>query len=283
MENKSKNLIHFGILLSGILSILVPFMTDSTYAVNFDSFYSQINEKHQKSLWKLGESLNEGDSFTYRICDGTVPETFISSHCYTIDLTFVSLLESWNGSSWIVQGILNTDTEERFLILQIDPVTFKVTTDKLNIDLANSLEKTIFSLSEHEKKSLKVGTVWDSLDSYFTNYTSLEIKKNESTRLSFGVVEISVLGYDVIKESHYFINDEFPFPVFAMLYSPNIIFPEPLELYNYELMQYSFFDVETRQIIHSVCLESLKINTDENFDDFFAGSTNSSNNFEVIP
>ena len=80
-----------------------------------------------------------------------IPETFISSHCYTIHLTFVSLLESHNGSVWIVQGVLTTDGEERSLILQIDPVTFKVTTDKLNIDLANSLEKTIFSSSEYEK------------------------------------------------------------------------------------------------------------------------------------
>jgi hypothetical protein len=49
-------------------------------------------------------------------------------------------------------GVLTTDGEERSLILQIDPVTFKVTIDKLNIDLANSLEKTIFSSSEYEKK-----------------------------------------------------------------------------------------------------------------------------------
>ena len=81
-----------------------------------------------------------------------IPETFIPSHCYTIHLTFVSLLESHNGSVWIVQWVLTTDSEKRSLILQIDPVTFKVTIDKLNIDLANSLEKTIFSSSEYEKK-----------------------------------------------------------------------------------------------------------------------------------
>ena len=224
VDIRLKTLLYSGILLTGILSILIPFMADSSEAMSFDSYQSQISENYQKSLWNLGENIHEGDYFSYRICDGAIPETFISSHCYNIDLTFVSLLESSYGSVWIVQGVLTTAIEERFLILHIDPDTFEVNTDKSNIDLADSLERTIFSLSHYKNKSLKIGNVWDSIDSYFTNDVLFEIKRNESIQLSFGVVDASVLGYDVVTTSNYFISKDFAFPLLATVYSPNIIF-----------------------------------------------------------
>ena len=132
------------------------------------------------------------------------------------------------------------------------------------------------------KKIPKCWYCLDSLDSYFTNDASLEIKKNETVQLSFGIIEPSVLGYDVIVPSNHFINDKFSFPLLATLYSPNIIFPEPLELYNFELLEYSSFDIETSQMIHSVCLEP-EIDTDYSFDGFFINSKNSLNDLEVIP
>mgnify|MGYP006417443289 CR=1 FL=1 len=283
VELKPKKLIYCTILLTGILSLTVPMVVNSSEAMSFDSYYSQISEKHQKSLWDVGDNLDEGDYFSYRICDGTIPETFISSHCYNIQLTFVSLLESSNGSVWIVQGILTTSTEERFLILHIDPDTFEVDSDVMNLDLAESLEKTIFSLASYKNKSLKIGNVWDSIDSYFTNDVSLEIKKSESVQFSFGVVETFVLGYDVVTSSSHFINSDFPFPLLATIYSPNIIFPEPLELYSYEILEYGMIDADTNQLISSTCLNEFEIESNENFNNFFLNSKNSSNATEVFP
>ena len=79
VELKPKKLIYCIILLTGILSLTVPMMVDSSEAMSFDSYYSQIYEKHQKSSWNVGDNLSEGDNFSYRICDGSIPETFISS------------------------------------------------------------------------------------------------------------------------------------------------------------------------------------------------------------
>ena len=68
MKNRFKNLLYSTILLSGILSLTIHLMVNSTDAMSFDSFYSQVNENHQKLLWKLGDNLNKSDYFSYRIC-----------------------------------------------------------------------------------------------------------------------------------------------------------------------------------------------------------------------
>ena len=72
MKNRFKNLLYSTILLSGILSLTIHLMVNSTDAMSFDSFYSQVNENHQKLLWKFGDNLNEGDYFSYRICNSAI-------------------------------------------------------------------------------------------------------------------------------------------------------------------------------------------------------------------
>ena len=225
----------FSILL--ILSIgLIPVGLSET-------FEEQVSSNYSSTLWGIGNTLKEGDSYIYKICDNSIPRTVIDSHCYTMELYFVQILESWRGPVWIVQGVLNYDDADnhpitKYMIFQINPQTFEVYSDRLNFDLANSLENTVFSLSSHQNKSLIVGTLWDEIDSYFTNSVPLEIKRQQSIITPFGDVEIFVLGYDIIEESNFFIDDSLAFPIRGDIYSPHLIFPEPKQLFYYELISY---------------------------------------------
>ncbi len=112
-------------------------------------------------------------------------------------------------------------------------------TDRLNVDLGESLENTIFSLSQYGKSSLSTGTVWGIIPSYFTNDVPLEVKRQEPIDTPIGFIDTFVLGYDVIVQSNYYISDEYSFPVRALILSPQIIFPEPIELFYYELVSFS--------------------------------------------
>ena len=227
-----------GFLILPILLIgLIPIALSET-------FEEQVNSNYQSTLWGVGANLKDGDSYTYKICDNSLPRTVIDSHCYEIELYFSEILQSWRGPVWIVQGILNYEdtnnhTITKYMIFQINPEIFEVYPDRLNFELANSLEKTIFSLSKYSNKSLTVGTLWDDIDSYFTNSVPLEIKRQQNTITPFGDVETFVLGYNVVEESNYMIDDSLAFPIKGDVYSPHLIFPEPQQLFYYDLISYS--------------------------------------------
>jgi hypothetical protein len=208
-----------------------------------ETFEDKVNSKYNQTLWGIGANLKEGDSYVYKICDNSLPRTVIDSHCYYVELYFIQILESWSGPVWIVQGVLNYDDANnhsitKYMIFQINPETFEVYSDRLNFELANSLENTIFSLSSYQNKSLIVGTLWDKIDSYFTNSVPLEIKRQQSIITPFGDVTTFVLGYDVIEESSFFIDDSLAFPIRGDIYSPHLIFPEPRQLFYYELISF---------------------------------------------
>jgi len=229
---------------------LALFFTISIFSAYGDtnlSYLDQVNQhydNYNNSLWSLGENIQEGDYYSYKICnDDYIAQKIYPYHCYNIELEFVTILESYKGKVWIVQGNFTTLEINRSMIFLIDPDTFEVDTDLLNVDLGNSLENTIFLLSIYGEKSLSIGTVWDHIDSYFTNKIPLEIKNKQTIQIPNGVVdtsiETSVLSYDIIIPSNIYLHNDFPFPLKAKLYSPNIIYPEPQELYYFELLEYS--------------------------------------------
>jgi len=212
-------------------------MISSTVSV-YGDYFDKVNQKYESSLWKLGENIQEGDTYEYKICSDSNYDRIISqiihpNHCYTISLEFVTILESYKGMVWVVQGnftipstILGTTPEiSNQMILLINPDTFQVSTDKLNVNLGSSLENTIFSLSIHGKKSLSTGTIWGMIPSYFTNDIPLEIKRHQIIDTPIGEIDSIVLGYDIIEESNYYISKNIPFPVRAEILSPHIIFP----------------------------------------------------------
>ncbi len=286
------------VILFGLISVLgvitivntIPsvsaLLTTSSYLeqvqANYDSNYNQRN------LWSLGNNIQEGDYYSYKICnDDYITQIIYPYHCYQINLEFVKILTSYKGKVWVVQGnftildttlgttldtiLDNTPNTSQPMIFLIDSTTFDVTTDPFNVDLGNSIQNTLFSLSTHGVQSLSIGTIWGEIDSYFTNTIPFEIKNKQTIPVSHTSVvtnvvtsvngtvdtsivnsivtevvtsivtnlETSVLSYDIIIPSNIYLHESFPFPLKAVMYSPHIIYPHPKELYYFELLDYS--------------------------------------------
>ena len=234
------------ILLAVILlsvTVLSVTSTPSAYGhftpLDSDHIIQHHNELNDELMWKLGDNIQKGDVYEYKICsDRIIFQVIYPYHCYNMELEFVTILESYKGKVWVVQGNFTTPDISNQMILLINPDTFQVDTDLLNVDLGNSLENTIFSLSVYGDKSVSIGKQWDTIPSYFTNDVPLEIKRHELIDTKIGIIDTMVLGYDVIQQFNYYISD-LSFPVKASIFSPNIIFPHPIEEYWYELEYYS--------------------------------------------
>jgi len=256
----SKKSIILLFIVSGIIFFNSPAYGDLSYLEQVYENYSLEKSSH----WKLGDNITEGDYYKYKICnDSTILQIIYPYHCYVINLEFITILESYTGKVWVVQGnftigdtidntiLYNTlgtidDTSESMIFL-IDVNTFKVYSDTIHKELGASIQNTIFSLSQYGVQSLSIGTIWDKIDSYFTNKIPLEIKNKQSILVPVNSLngtlvtnlETSVLSYDIIVQSNIYLHKSFPFPLKAVLYSPNIIYPHPKELYYFELLDYS--------------------------------------------
>jgi len=228
-------LLSFFVIVTSASSLFVYGSVTIPYLEQVQANYDNYNN----SLWSLGNGIAEGDYFQYKICnDDTIQQRIYPYHCYEINLEFVTILTSYNGDVWVVQGNLITPDISQQMIFLINPDTFQVSTDKLNVDLGNSISDTIFSLSSYGVQSLSIGTVWDEIDSYFTNKIPLEIKNKQSIQIFNGTIETSVLSYDIVIPSNIYLHNDFPFPLKAVTYSPNIIYPEPQEEYYFELLEF---------------------------------------------
>ncbi len=229
------------LILSLVLFSTIPvygFTNDSTNDSTND-YLDQVRKNYEKSQWGLGENLQEGDFYHYRICDDRfVPFEIIGHRCYDLELTFGTILQSWDGPVWIVQGNVTSSQKSQYMIFHVNPETFEINTNNYNSEWANSISETIFSLSQYGENQLKIGSVWGEIESYFTNDTPIKIQRESNIDLDNGKIETFVLGYDVIEESQIFINSQYPFPVKAIVYDPHQIFPKVKELYYFELIEH---------------------------------------------
>lgn len=238
-----KSVFVFSFLSSLVLLSMIVLIVIDPQEVNgiffYGNHYDYVMSHENTEFWSIGNNLNDGDFYHYEICnDDSMSQKIYPYHCYEITLEFIKVLQSFKGYSWIVQGHITFGNNTNSMILLVDPYTFEVTTDPLNVDVGNSLEKTIFSLSKYGKKSLSIGSVWDNIDSYFTNKIPIEIKSDSLYHVSNMTVTTQVLSYDVIVPSETLINFNFPFPLYSDNYSPHIIFPEPKQEYYYELLDF---------------------------------------------
>lgn len=230
------------LVLFFVLSGVLVFSISTVYGL---SFTEQAKLYHDNSSWELGEKLKEGDFFHYRICDSMVsPGVEIGFFCYDLELEFIQILESWKGPTWIVQGNVTTGDDShynsKYMILYIDPETFEVNSNPLYYHTSDSIQNTIFYTSQYGKNQLSVGEVWGMIPSYFTNDSPVEITRVSNVKVEYSdsKVDTFVLGYNVIEESQIFINPDLPFPVKALVYDPNLIFPKVREMYYFELVEY---------------------------------------------
>lgn len=244
----------------------IPNYYPNYYPSYYPSYYDDVINNQKITNWSVGDNIQEGDYFVYKICnEDTIHQIIYPYHCYEISLEFVKLLESHTGDTWVVQSyftvgntidytiggtigdtIVNSNSTSP-LILLIDPYTFHITTDPFNKKIGESIQNTIFSLSQYKEKSLSIGTVWDEIDSYYTNKIPLEIKNKQTIQIpnsnypsnypsNYNTLEVSVLSYDIVIPSNTYLHNDFPFPLKSKMYSPNVIYPEPQELYYFELL-----------------------------------------------
>jgi len=168
-----------------------------TYDVIIPNVYSlDYNEQvsdQKNNLWQLGKSLEIGDSYTYKICDPDVIQSYSaesyhyftknlehnSSLCYTANLNFVNLISSDENNIisdiWIVQAtIIDYFTGEiRNSIFHIDADSWNVrSADTIHPDTiryAKSIQNTLFSIQKYtaqEPKLLQEGIKWGEVTEY---------------------------------------------------------------------------------------------------------------------
>lgn len=112
-----KYLLLFPIVVSIILSILVMSSPDpnsslfaygeSYYQLSYLEQVKQNYDNYNNSLWSLGNNIQEGDYYSYKICNDsnyndTMYQVIYPYHCYIINLEFVTILTSYTGDVWVV-------------------------------------------------------------------------------------------------------------------------------------------------------------------------------------
>lgn len=200
-----------------------------------------LDRKGKPATWHLGKGLVPGDLFTYKICDMIliIPES--PDHCYQISLEFIDILKGPHGDVWVIQAVMDHQDKKTYSIFQISATTFDITTDGTSIPYADSVARTIFWIgkfaNELDQKPLAVGKSWGKIATYTAPATELvvrniEVINNEEPFHTFA------LGYNLIEQSTVNINEDFPFPIKAVIYKPTISHQNiPLQ-FTIELVEY---------------------------------------------
>lgn len=250
----------FGIIFSVLLFSSIP----NSFANSIDD----IIEKQKQKQWTVGNNLNSGDSFTYRICDDkTFTKSYFAEKCYTLKLDFYGLFDVPNGKTWVVQSLISTDEITKPGIFQIDPDTFEITTDNSNLEFSKSIQNTLFSLREFANtnfpKMLQVGESWGTVPSYLTIDADMLVLNEDVVKIGPEIFDVFTIGYNVKEQSTYSISKQFPFPLRGKVYSPTVIYPEPDFLFSFELIRYSLADSANAEL----SIDSSESNLDS-IDDF---------------
>ena len=236
MEYK-KNAFRVGTILLVLFGMTTSFIEFQTASSQLDQFgdtkqsdiqlIDLLDRKGKPATWHLGKGLTPGDQFTYKICDMIliIPES--PDHCYQISLEFVDILKSPHGDVWIIQAVMDHQDKKTYSIFQISATTWDITTDGTSIPYADSVARTIFWIgkfaNELDQKPLAVGKSWGKVATYTAPATELVVRNTQ-------VIEFNneepfhtfALGYNLIEQSTININEDFPFPIKAVIYKPTI-------------------------------------------------------------
>ena len=187
-----------------------------------------LDRKGKPATWHLGKELVPGDHFTYKVCDMIliIPES--PDHCYQISLEFVDILKSPHGDVWVVQATMDHQDKKTYSIFQISATTFDITTDGTSISYANSVSRTIFWIgkfaNELDQRPLAVGKSWGKVATYTAPATELVVRDTQVIDFDNNEQQFHtfVIGYNLIEQSTVNINEDFAFPIKAVIYKPTI-------------------------------------------------------------
>ncbi|MEW6044230.1 MAG: hypothetical protein AB1608_08195 [Thermoproteota archaeon] len=238
-----------------------------------------IIRKEKPATWYLGKGLGPGEVFTYKVCDMIliVPES--PDHCYQIRLEFIDILKGPHGDMWIVQAVMDHQDKKTYAIFQISATTFDITTDGTSIPYADSVSRTIFWIgkfaNEFDQKSLTIGKSWGKIATYTAPETELIIRNNEVVVLGSNERQLHtlILGYNLIEQSTLNINDDFPFPIKAVIYKPTTSHQNiPLQ-FTIELVDYNRNDFLYDSSLQTIPNENEFSESLNDFDDVLLNET----------
>lgn len=214
----------------GILALyLIPFLLCcSVLAGIFDypatSAQSDPLQRTDPPRWIFGEGLRPGDLFEYKICDFAlrIPES--PGHCYLATLHFLHVLPSTDGKIWIVSASINHGIRTVETVLHVSAESFSIKTDGTSIQYASSLERTLGWMQnyaqKHRPQALLVGKSWGTVAADTSPSAELLVNRADSLMMGNKTVQTYNIGYLLVNESFFQIQDGFPFPIQALAYKP---------------------------------------------------------------
>ncbi|MEM3143219.1 MAG: hypothetical protein QXW91_01120 [Candidatus Nitrosotenuis sp.] len=203
--------------------------------------YDPLQRKSQL-VWSLGEGLQPGDVFVYRICDAylRIPES--PDPCYVVQMHFLNLLDGIEGKTWIVSAHVDHKIRQLDMIFHIVADSFSIRTDRQSIQYAQSIERTLQWIgkyaSKHEPQSLRIGSIWGIVPSDSPTSNDLIVSQIDSIKIQNTRYDTYKVTYLLIKESFLQIKDEFPFPITAHAYKPVSTHQNVPLAFSFELVSY---------------------------------------------
>lgn len=240
---------HYTILSAAIAAIaisafmLAPHIADASMDDFLDRLWTDDERNADKAAgsWRLGDNLESGDSFAYRICNSIHAVEFTHPHdCYDVRMDFIyrSVHHAYGnagisgGLIWIVDAsFTSADGErDRRTILFVDEQHRVYPTSTHDRGLAASVEATLMHLSIYGEQNLSVGSHWGDIKTHFTAVPLSVISWDGSST--------ATLGYDTGEhESRTIIHDSSPFPIYSKWFEPNDALPsEPRLLHEYVML-----------------------------------------------
>ena len=177
--------------------------------------------------WRLGENLEAGDSYTYKICHSVhAAEATYPDPCYTLRMDFVhQMVHHAYGPVWIVD--VGFDNSSTVMLLDYDSMVMHPTS-AWDVWLADSIQNTVLHLAPYGEQGLEVGAYWGEIDAYFYSVP---------LSITFRAEDRSVLGYDTAAESRTVIMPGMPFPEYSRWHDPRSISEDPRIMHEYELVR----------------------------------------------
>ena len=278
MEPKSF-IVTILLVLFGTITSFFEFQAVLSQSDNLDteqyksSFADLAHRKGKPATWYLGKGLGPGEVFTYKVCDMILILPESPDHCYQIRLEFIDILKGPHGDVWIVQAVVDHQDRKTYAIFQVSATTFDITTDGTSIPYADSVSRTIFWIgkfaNEFDQKPLTIGKSWGKIATYTAPETELIIRNSEVIGLSNNEQQLQTftLGYNLIEQSTLSINDDFPFPIKAVIYKPTVSHQNiPLQ-FTIELADYNRNDFLYDSTLQTIPIENESSESLNDFDD----------------
>ena len=177
--------------------------------------------------WRLGENLEAGDSYTYKVCNSIhAAEATYPDPCYTLRMDFVHrMVHHAYGPVWVID--VGFDGKSTVMLLDYDTMTVRPTS-AWDVWLADSVQNTVLHLAPYGEQGLEVGSYWGKIDAYFYS-VPLSITSRAGDK--------SVLGYDTAVESLTVIIPGMPFPEYSRWHDPRSISEDPRVMHEYTLVR----------------------------------------------